>query len=880
MLPGPGPDQDSAFQAPITHTPANRQPRTHLMPKKSSPPPSALNATVQTLENGLEVIVNEDHAHPLASVQLWVRAGSIHEEAWTGAGLAHLTEHMFFKGTANRTAQQISQNIQALGGYVNAYTSFNRTVYWIDGLADKAEGYLEILADMAMNSKFDPEELQREKEVIRREMAIDFDDPNSIGQHLMQATAFRKHPLRHPIIGHREVFDQVGHADLVAFVRRHYSPNNCFLVVAGAVDRAEVLKWAKTHLGSWKRQPYAPVMLPAEPDQHGERSVSTTFDTEITRIGFGWPIPGDADADKAALDVMAFLLGSGRSSRLNQELREKRGLAHQVWAGAWSTAESGLFSVDAECDPGDTKATIKGMHDVISRFKRSGPTAAELDKAVRSTIAGQFRTLATTRGQASSLGHGWLTAHTLQYSPRYLDAIKKLTPQRIKQVAIRYLNDSTLNQVIVEPEGTAKETVATAAGKGGRETVEKVVLRNGLTLLVGRNPRLPLVSIRAGFLAGVLAEADEKAGTTQVAAQMMLKGTKTRSADVIASTLEKRGGSLHAHGDAHRLWVASDVVKGDETTALALISDLICNATLPAAQLPLIQKRQIASIREEQEDPLTVAMRRARKEIFVGTPFHRTALGTEESVGALKIADCKRLIGETFEGANGVVSIIGDIDPKAIRAQVEASLGKLPKGKRRFADLRDLPNQSKPLTLDIEMDKEQAVLVIGFRTAGLHHADSYVLSLIDEACSDMGSRLFNRIREELGLAYYVGAQSFMAYGAGAFYFYVGTDPAKLELAQKEMELQIADLAKNGLKADEIERAKTTWRSGWLKGQQGNGAVADALGWDELNGQGYEHHARLPEIVDAITAKDVKRVAKQFFKNAFVVRVVPKKSSTY
>ena len=147
--------------------------------------------------------------------------------------------------------------------------------------------------------------------------------------------------------------------------------------------------------------------------------------------------------------------------------------------------------------------------------------------------------------------------------------------------------------------------------------------------------------------------------------------------------------------------------------------------------------------------------------------------------------------------------------------------------------------------------------------------------MIDEACSDMGSRLFNRIREELGLAYYVGAQSFMAYGAGAFYFYVGTDPAKLDLAQKEMQLQIADLAKNGLRADELERAKITWKSNWLKTQQGNGGLADAISWDELNGLGHSHLERLPGIIDAISVKDVKRVAKQFFQSAHIVRVMPK-----
>lgn len=846
------------------------------MPKLSAPPTMPRStATVSTLPNGLEIIVQEDPAHPLASVQLWVRAGSIHEEAWTGAGLAHLTEHMMFKGTATRTAQQLSQSIQALGGYVNAYTSFNRTVYWIDGLSDKVSGYMEILADMAMRSKFDADELTREKDVIRREMAMDNDDPGSACQHLMQTTAFRKHPLRQPIIGHREVFDQVAHADLLAFVKRHYSPNNCFLVIAGAVKTDEVLAQAKEHFGSWQRQPYAPVMLPTEPPQHGARKNHATFATELTRASLGWPIPGDAHEDKAALDVLAFLLGSGRSSRLFQELREKRGLAHYVWAGAWASSECGLFSTDVECDPKDTAAALTAMRNVIERFKKEGPTAAELDKAVRSTVAGQLRAMATTRGQASTLGNGWLNASSLDYPSLYLDTIRRLTRQRVQSVAQRYLNEGTVNEVIVEPEAVKKPKAKSTKTAARSVEMEKVVLPNGLTLLLGHNPRLPLVSVRAGFLAGVLAETDKTAGLTQITANMLLKGTRTRSADELASVLEKRGGGISATGDAHRLLISSDVVKGDEVLALDLVADLLRYARLPAPQLTYVQKRQLANIREEQEDPLTVALRRARKEIFSGTPFHRTALGTEKSVPALGIADCKGLLRDHITGSNGVVTIVGDIDTAAIRKQVHASLGKLPKGNRHFTSQRDLPHQGKPGTWDLKLDKEQAVLVIGYRTVGLHHADSYVLSMIDEACSDMGSRLFNRIREELGLAYYVGAQSFMAYGGGAFYFYVGTDPAKLDLAQKEMQLQIADLAKNGLRADELERAKITWRSNWLKNQQGNGGIAEARGWDELNGLGHTHLDRLPGIIDAITAADVKRVAKQFFKEPFVVRVQPK-----
>ncbi len=838
----------------------------------------AASAAVRTLDNGLEVIVKEDHSHPLVSVQIWVKAGSISEEKWTGAGLAHLVEHMLFKGTQRRAAQEISQDIQARGGQVNAYTSFNRTVYWIDGLAEQMEGYLDVLADMVRNSKFDGDELVREMEVIRREMAMDNDDADSAAHHLMQATAFRKHPLRQPVIGHREVFDQVEREDVVAFVRRHYVPNNCFVVITGDVDADAVMGAVEKHLGTWQRRPYAPLLLPEEPRQQGPRRNSRTFATELTRLSLGWVIPGEADEDKAALDVLGFLLGSGRSSRLFQELREKKGLAHHIWAGAWATQECGLFSVEVECDPVDVVAAEKATLAVIDRMKQKGPTPAELDKAVRSTLGGQLRSLTTTKGQAASLGHGWLTAGSLDFAAIYLKAIEGLTPARIKHVAERFLDVQRLSVVIVEPQNAAKPK---ANGGGGArcEKIERMVLPNGLTLIVGENAKLPLVSIRAQFLAGVPVETDANAGVTQITAQMLMKGTRSRTSEELAGTLESRGGGLMSHGDAHRLIFGADVMRGDEALGLDLIADLALNARLPADQLPLIQKRQIAAIREEQEDPLTVALRLCRKKIFTGVPYERTALGTEATVKKLTVAGCRDVLAQHVTGGNGVISVFGDVKAKAVRDLVGKAFAKLPKGTRNGAAAKAFEGRSKSGEWERRLDKEQAVLAIGFRTVGLQERDSYVLSLIDEACSDMGSRLFNRIREELGLAYYVGAQAFAALGAGAFYFYVGTDAAKVKLAEKEMMIQIADLAANGLAADEIERAKTTWRSHWLRQQQGNTAMADGAGWDELNGLGHDHFQRLPKIIEGVTPAEVKRVAGKYFaaSRAFVVRVLPSAS---
>lgn len=855
--------------------------RKTLVPKRSAPPLTvpAPDATVTTLPNGLEVIIREDHAHPLVSVQVWIKAGSLHEEKSTGAGIAHCVEHMLFKGTEKRDPQQISQGIQALGGYVNAYTTFNRTVYWIDGLAEHTEGYLDILADMVRNSKLDADELAREQDVIRREMAMDNDDPGSTIQHLLQATVFRRHPLRHPIIGHREVFDQITRADVAGFVQRHYVPNNAFIVIAGDVDTKGALESIARLFGDWKRRAFDPVLLPEEPRQQGNRFATKNFATDLTRVAFGWQIPGESHPDKPALDVLAFLLGAGRSSRLYQELREKKGLAHWVWAGAWCAAECGVFGVEAECNPADAVKLRAGMHEVVAQMCKSGPGHPELAKAVRATLSGQVRSLTTVKGQAGSIAGGWLLYGSLDYQRQYLAAITGLTPDVVRDVARRYLLPEALSTVLVGPDVEAQKSSANGTDSA-RADIQQFKLANGLTLLVGENPRLPLVSLRANFLAGVPAETDFTAGVTQITAHMMLKGTKKRAAAHIASDLENRGGQLQCSADAHRFVVGADVMRGDEADALDLISDLILNHTLPQAGLSDVKKRQVASIQEEKEDPLTVALRKARRQIFAGQPFHRTALGTEETVGSLKLSDCRDMARASFVTGNGVVSVFGDVKAEEVKKQIEKAFLKLPKGPRHSTHSRTYHASSKAGAWTEHLNKEQAVIVVGFRTVGLEDPDIHALNLIDEACSDMGSRLFNRIREELGLAYYVGAQNFGAMGAGAFYFYVGTDPAKVKLAEKELMAQINDLAAHGLQADEIDRARVTWRSSWLRSQQGNPGMADTLAWNELNGLGWDYYQKLPGIMAGITSKEIQRIAAKYFgeKKAFIVRVLPSKEA--
>src|SRR5881396_3311117 len=192
------------------------------------------------LLNGLTIIVQEDRSAPVASVQAWCATGSIDEDQHLGAGLSHILEHMLFKGTKTRGKNKIAQKIQDVGGYINAYTSFDRTVFWIDVPKDGVAAALDVLADAMMNSTLPPAEYQKEQEVIRREFAMGMDDPDRMAGLLLFATAYQRHPYRFPVIGDLEIYNQLTQEQVMQYYKTRYVPNNLTFVVVGDVDAEKV----------------------------------------------------------------------------------------------------------------------------------------------------------------------------------------------------------------------------------------------------------------------------------------------------------------------------------------------------------------------------------------------------------------------------------------------------------------------------------------------------------------------------------------------------------------------------------------------------------------------------------------------------------------
>jgi zinc protease len=836
----------------------------------SSLPPGV---TMTTLDNGLTIIVREDHSAPVVSAQSWAMAGSIHEGKWLGAGLSHVLEHMLFKGTTTRPGIRIDQEVQEVGGYMNAYTSFDRTVYHIDVPNTGARTAIDILCDIMQHATLPPDELAKEMDVIRREMDMNVDDPNRRASRRLFETAYTRSPYRLTVIGYPDIFNELKPDDIHNYYHEKYSPNNVFFVVAGDIKADEVIAQIKEAYKNSKAKALPPVVLPEEPSQTAPREIVEEAPIEIGHMHFAWHIPELRHPDVAALDVLAVLLGHGRSSRLYQEVREKKGVAHHVDAWTYSPGNPGLLGVSAIADAEQFTATRDEVLAEIEKIKAAPVSADELNKAMKQFVSGMLSTRKTMDGQAGDLGSNWLTANDLTFSERYLAAVKRVTPADVQRVARQYLTPENRTLYALLPEGTAPKK-STTSETNSDEPIQKFELPNGLRLLVKENHRLPFVEFRAAFQGGVLTETAGNNGITQLMAKTLIKGTRTRSAEDIAREIESVGGSIDTYAGNQSFGANAEVLSSDFSIGLDLLADVLLNPSFPADAFEREQEVQIANIQARKDDLLKSASVAMRRTLFGGIGYGLDILGSEETVSAMTAADLKTHHQKFAVPNNCVLAIYGDVNTTEVKAAVERAFAGWKKGE----NFQPSTLASRPSTANrVEeiRDKKQAVLVVGFPGTTLHSADRYALELIQEACSDLGSRLFMRVREQMGLAYYVGAQHFPGLAPGYFAFYTGTMPEKVDLVEKELLREAELLRAEGLTDAELKRAKSKIIGQKKISRQDLGHLASSTALDELYGLGYQHIDAEDALYEAVTLEQVKAAANKYLRPEAVVIAIVK-----
>jgi zinc protease len=849
----------------------------------SSPMPAATPAAsahdedsapkVFTYPNGLTLIVEENRGAPVASVQAWCSTGSIHEGKLLGAGLSHILEHMLFKGTTSRAPGVIASQVQDAGGYINAYTSYDRTVYWIDVPAKGASKAVDILADAMMNATLPDNEYDKEQEVIRREFAMGYDNPDRTASLLLFRTAFHTSPFKEPVIGHLDIYNKLTRQDVLDYYKRRYVPNNLCFVVVGDVNTAEIRDQLGAFFQKYPRVALEPVPVAGEPPQLGKQEGRDTFPTDLSRMNIAWRAPGATSPDAPAVEVLSAILASGTSSILNTEVREKKGLVHQIDGGLYTlTPTEGLIYIGAVADPAKREAAEKEILTQVEKVSRDGVSDTQLEKAKKGILSAHYHGLSTMRGRASDYGNGWLVTGNAEFGKRYLEAIGKVTPADVKRVAAEYLRPESLTVTSLDPADSAKTSEAAASKPVEAETV-KSVLSNGLTVLVHEDHRLPLVSINAAFRGGLLAEIPEKNGVSQLLASTIVKGTKKRTAQQIAESLEHVGGSIGAGAGNNTVSVSVEVMKEDFPLGMEVLADVVANATFPGNVVALEKNSQLAAIKAEDDQITVVARNLLKPRLYGSHPYGLRVNGSPETVAKLSSGDLKDFRDRLVTGRNGVLSIFGAIDPKNALELATRDFGTLPPGERLLTNPPVANALAESVTASAERRKQQAVVMRGYLGTSLDGADRPALELIETASSDLGSRFFNRIREKLGLAYFVGASNSTGIAPGAFVFYLGTDPKKVDLAKREFTEEIGKLAGEGLTQEELDRAKSKILGAEAIRNQSVAALGGLCATNELLGLGFDHEKIRGAEIEKVKLEDIRRVAQKYFRDGKFVDVV-------
>lgn len=839
-------------------------------PRRAEIPPIPPGTSLTTLENGLVIIVREDHSAPVVSAQAWCMSGSVHEGKWMGAGLSHVLEHMLFKGTSSRPGSRIDQEVQEAGGYMNAYTSFDRTVYHIDVPSTGARTAIDILCDIMQNASLPAEELEKEKQVIVREMDMNVDDPQRRASRRLFETVYTRSPFRYTVIGYPDVFHTVSADDILAYYREKYVPNNVFYVVAGDVQKGEVVEQIRRAYANSRSKPLAPLVIAEEPIQTGPREEIEEAPIELGYAHLAWHVPDVRDPDAPALEILAALLGNGRSSRLYRRVREEKGLVHSISAWTYSPGGQGLMGISATIDPGKFGPARDAILAEVEHLRSEPVSAGELAKTVKQFLSATLASRKTMQGQAQDLGGCWISTGDLNFSERFLEAARGTTPEAVLRAAQKYLDPARRTLYCLLPSGTSPKQFSEVA-RATDSRIEKVELPNGLRLLLKEDHRLPFVDMRAVFCGGVLHEAAEKNGITQLSGRMLLKGTERRSAEEIASTIEEVGGSIESYGGNNSFGVNLEVLGTDFATAMNVLSDVLLHPTFPSEALEREREVQLAGIRAQRDHLLQSAFKAMRQALFDGRGYGMDTSGTESAVALLTREDLVNLHTRLAVPNNCVLSIFGDIDRRALMEAVSGAFGQWQPGTRAVCPSH-VPVRSVRRVSE-ERDKKQAVIVLGYPGLTLDDPRRYALDLLQEACSDLGSRLFLRIREELGLAYFVGAQNFPGICPGYFAFYAGTLPEKASLVEEELKKEAGLLRSDGLTREELDRAKAKVIGQRKIARQDLGHRAMTAALDELYGLGYDASDNEDAKYEVVTLDDIREAARvQFDPGAHVVSI--------
>lgn len=831
----------------------------------------APEAVQKTLDSGLVALVYEMPNSPTVALYALVKAGSSTEGKFMGSGLSHFMEHMLFKGTTKRPSGTIAKEVRALGGIINATTGLDYTTYYIELPREKFSEALDILSDMLFNATFDPQELEREREVVYGEMRLHNDNPERKLSELILKTVYVHHPYRHPVIGYEELLRQVSRENFLDYYHQFYIPNNVVFSVAGGVDTQSALEQITKAFSEVKAKPYYVRNLPQEPEQISTRRAEEFYPTELTRMSMTYQSVPLLNQDMYALDVLSMIMGQGRSSRLYQSLYEKKKLVRSITSANFTPVDKGVFEIESVLEERNIEAVIADIKDQIAIVKQTGVNKVELDRAKRKVLSGHLYGRQSAGDVAYQMAADYAIAGDPDFSKKYVDNIKTLTADDIKRVANRYLNDNRLTIAILKP-GNPQEGLSPKVKLEPAET-EKFTLDNGLRILLREDHTFPIVSMNLLLQGGTGQEDPSVNGIAQLSAGFWGAETKAKPGPQFSAVMESMGGHLGGFSGRNSFGLRGSFLSEDLYKGLDLLIELVKTPGFSEDGFTKAKEGTITAIQGFNDDIFSVTGKALRETVFVKHPFRLEPVGTFETVSKLTRQDIIDFHNRFAVPNNMVLSVFGDFKKEELLPVLKAGFSDLPKREIALKRTTEDPPQ-EPREKNLEMDKEQALVMFGFQGAAMFEPQRYHIEVLTSILgSALSGRMFTKIRDELGQAYTLGAGYTPGMETGFIYFYVNTTEANVEKVKSILFEQIKDIQNTLVPEVELAQTKTYLKGTFKMSLDTPTALNFASALDELYGQGFNHYQTYDAKIDAVTPEDVKAAAEHYLNLSSVAVVI-------
>ena len=869
-----------------------------LVPQLAAAAPQAAPANPSTsgndtmlvrLKNGLTVYIIRDSRFPLVCTRLFVGTGSANETA-EQAGISHVLEHMVFKGTEKRPKGQVPRDVESLGGYLNAATSFDKTWFITDMPAKHWKTGMDVVKDMAFHPSLDPAELEAEKDVIVSELKGGDDTPTRRLFEDLQVAGLAHTVYGRPIIGFEKTIRAVTADDLRAYIRTWYQPQNMMLLVAGDIDPKAVLAHAEELFGDLKNDTILPEPAPVQLEgaAGGPRVEVTYGPWNKVYLGIALPAPALGDQRSIDLDVLAYALGGDGTSQFYRKYRYEKQLVDSISVGNMSLNRAGLFYMVAQLDADKVEPFWQEFTRDLASLDAGKITPDVIERARFNYEDGMDRASETLDGLTSWKATVQFELGGPQGEANVRHALAAVDSARLRQAQDLWLRPDQVRVRVLAPEkaklpdldailqhnwpapAVERQKAAAAAEKVDKREI--VDLGQGRTVILQPDRTIPYVSLeilRPGGNA-LLKPADQ--GLAQLTAATLTDGCGTRDLDAMERFVAERAASLSASAGVQSFTVSLTGPARFNADYFALLGDLLHKPTFAEKDVRRQADTLKAALVRRQDNPMSFMGSKINGFLFPGgQPYGFDGLGTAENQDRFGPGDVQAFWKQQ-NAQPWILSVAGDFD----REKVLAFARSLPVPTAPAVDVPQ-PTWGADKRLPLSLPgRQQAHLLLAFHAVPLDHPDAPALMLLESVLSGQSGLLFNKLRDEQGLGYTVTAFYRSLPEAGFMAFYIGTTPRNLDVARQGFSGIIKDIKTDLLPAELLAKGLNRMEGSYYRGRQSLGARADEAASERLLGQPQDFQKRLLEKAAKVTPEQLREVARKYLlvDNMYEVTLLP------